>query len=236
MFYPTNVYFREIKRIKPISKREADELTAVLCNGHTPEQKKQARVRLINGNQRFVKYIAAQYARGDIHRYLDLVQNGNIGLVKAVNEYGPHVKNAKRYFVASIRNAIIDECRKTQEYKNKKSDKPVYTDPLEKITAEETGDYTPAEDTNTLPPEAPAGDRDEYRKIRTIMSQLKPNEEAVIICRFGLAGSQFTLEELTAFLGYNHNSWISKMQKEAVIKLRRLCGSKTTEKPSHLHA
>jgi RNA polymerase sigma factor (sigma-70 family) len=220
MLYPTRVYFREIKKIKPISREEADELTAILCNGHTPEEKEQARERLIAGNQRLVKYIAVEYARRDIHRLLDIIQDGNIGLVKAVNEYGPHVKNAKRYFVTSIRNAIIEEFRKTQKYKNKKRGKPIYTEPLEKITAEETGDYTPVED----------------QKVRAIMSQLKPNEQAVVICRFGLAGSQFTLEELTAFFGYSHNSSISNAQKKAVTKLRKLCGSKITEKPSHLHA
>jgi RNA polymerase sigma factor (sigma-70 family) len=236
MFYPTNVYFREIKKIKPISREEADELTAILCDGRTPEEKEQARERLINGNQRFVRHIAAQYARGDIHRYLDLVQNGNIGLVKAVNEYGPHVKNAKKYFVASIRNAIKDEFRKTQEYKNRKSGKPVYTNPLEKITAEETGDYTPVEDINAKPPEETADDRDEYQRVKRIMGQLKPNEQAVIICRFGLAGSRFTLEELASFFGYSDDSWITKMQKHAINRLRRLCGSKITEKQPYLHA
>lgn len=75
-----NNYFKEINRYKVLTAAEESELVRRMNGGD-----ESARDRLIMSNQRFVYAVARRYANAD--NVLDLVSEGNIGLMTALETY-----------------------------------------------------------------------------------------------------------------------------------------------------
>lgn len=82
---PLEVYMAEARRYPLLSREEEYEL-AVQWVEHGD---KEAARKLVTANLRLVVKIANQYRRG-YQNLLDLVQEGNIGLLKAVQKYDPY--------------------------------------------------------------------------------------------------------------------------------------------------
>ncbi|MES2525999.1 MAG: RNA polymerase factor sigma-32 [Bdellovibrionota bacterium] len=100
---PLQVYLKEISRHKLLTLEEEKELTAeLLRTGDIDVAKK-----LVLANLRLVVKIAFEY-RNAYKNILDLIQEGNIGLMKAVSKYDPS-KGAKLSYYASwwIRSYIL---------------------------------------------------------------------------------------------------------------------------------
>ena len=82
---PLNVYVQETKRFPLLSREEEHDLAVRLVE----QGDSDAARRLVEANLRLVVKIAYEYRRA--HRnLLDLVQEGNIGLMKAVKKYDPY--------------------------------------------------------------------------------------------------------------------------------------------------
>ena len=96
------LYLREIAKIKKTSPQEEKELGKRIQNGD-----KEALNRLVEGNLRFVVSVAKRY-RGSGLSFLDLINEGNIGLIEAAKRFDPK-KNVKfiTYAIWWIRQAII---------------------------------------------------------------------------------------------------------------------------------
>src|SRR5215471_12486604 len=77
------VYLREISGTSLLTVQEEIELAARIKNG---DQK--ARARMINANLRLVVKIAQDYSNLGLP-LLDLISEGNIGLIKAVERFDP---------------------------------------------------------------------------------------------------------------------------------------------------
>jgi len=95
-------YLREISRLERISPQEERDL------GHRIQQGDAAALkRLVEANLRFVVSYAKRY-RGCGLSFLDLINEGNIGLIEAAKRYDPS-KNVKfiTYAVWWVRQAII---------------------------------------------------------------------------------------------------------------------------------
>ena len=100
---PLTLYFKEISRHKLLSIEEERELTAeLLRTGDIDVAKK-----LVLANLRLVVKIAMEY-KNAYKNVMDLIQEGNIGLMKAVSKYDP-AKGAKLSYYASwwIRSYIL---------------------------------------------------------------------------------------------------------------------------------
>ncbi|MBR3629471.1 MAG: sigma-70 family RNA polymerase sigma factor [Oscillospiraceae bacterium] len=99
------IYLREIGRIPLLTNEEEIELSRVITEG-TPLQAKRAQQRLSEANLRLVVSIAKKYVGRDMP-FLDLIQEGNLGLIKAVEKYD-HSKGFKfsTYATWWIRQAI----------------------------------------------------------------------------------------------------------------------------------
>lgn len=82
---PLQAYLREIQRYDPLSKEEEHELAVRYQNSKDVE----AAYRLVSSNLRLVVKIARDYERA-VRSLLDLIQEGNIGLMEAVKNFDPY--------------------------------------------------------------------------------------------------------------------------------------------------
>jgi len=100
---PLQVYLKEISRHKLLTIEEERELTAELLRTGDIEVAK----KLVLANLRLVVKIALEY-KNSYKNVMDLIQEGNIGLMKAVSKYDPS-KGAKLSYYASwwIRSYIL---------------------------------------------------------------------------------------------------------------------------------
>ena len=79
---PVRMYLKEIGKVPLLTAEEEVEIAKKLETG-TPEEKEEAKRKLSEANLRLVVSIAKRYVgRGML--FLDLIQEGNLGLIKAV--------------------------------------------------------------------------------------------------------------------------------------------------------
>ena len=107
---PVKVYLREIGRVPLLSGEEEVELAVKISEGN-----EYANQRLTEANLRLVVSIAKKYVGRGMY-FLDLIQEGNVGLIKAVDKFD-HTKGFKFSTYATwwirqaITRAIADQAR-----------------------------------------------------------------------------------------------------------------------------
>ena len=107
---PVKVYLKEIGRVPLLTNEEEQELSERMAKGDI-----SARKRLSEANLRLVVSIAKRYV-GRGMQFLDLIQEGNLGLIKAVEKFD-HTKGFKFSTYATwwirqaITRAIADQAR-----------------------------------------------------------------------------------------------------------------------------
>ncbi len=107
---PVKVYLKEIGRVPLLSSDEEVELAQRMAEGDA-----YAKKRLAEANLRLVVSIAKRYV-GRGMQFLDLIQEGNLGLIKAVEKFD-HTKGFKFSTYATwwirqaITRAIADQAR-----------------------------------------------------------------------------------------------------------------------------
>ena len=107
---PVKAYLKEIGRVGLLSTEEEIELATRMGEGD-----ENARKRLLEANLRLVVSIAKRYVGRGL-QFLDLIQEGNLGLIKAVEKFD-HTKGFKFSTYAtwwirqSITRAIADQAR-----------------------------------------------------------------------------------------------------------------------------
>ena len=103
-------YLREIGRYPLLTEEEEKELTVQMKNGD-----EEAKQKLITSNLRLVVSIAKPYIRNELE-FLDLIQEGNMGLIKAIEKFdinkGCKISTyATRWNRQGITRAIADKSR-----------------------------------------------------------------------------------------------------------------------------
>ena len=107
---PVKVYLREIGRVPLLNSEEEIELAVKISEGS-----EYAKQRLIEANLRLVVSIAKKYVGRGMY-FLDLIQEGNVGLIKAVDKFD-YTKGFKFSTYATwwirqaITRAIADQAR-----------------------------------------------------------------------------------------------------------------------------
>ncbi|MGN1305628.1 MAG: sigma-70 family RNA polymerase sigma factor, partial [Oscillospiraceae bacterium] len=107
---PVKIYLKEIGRVPLLSAEEEIELAERMAKGD-----KKAKKRLSEANLRLVVSIAKRYV-GRGMQFLDLIQEGNLGLIKAVEKFD-YTKGFKFSTYATwwirqaITRAIADQAR-----------------------------------------------------------------------------------------------------------------------------
>ncbi len=107
---PVKVYLREIGRVPLLSSEEEVELAVKIAEGDEKSKR-----RLAEANLRLVVSIAKKYVGRGMY-FLDLIQEGNVGLIKAVDKFD-YTKGFKFSTYATwwirqaITRAIADQAR-----------------------------------------------------------------------------------------------------------------------------
>ena len=104
-------YLKEIGSIALLSKEEEMKLAIRIEQGD-----ELAREKMINANLRLVVTVAKRHVRGSNMGFLDLIQEGNIGLMKAVEKYDYHKgykfsTYAMWWIRQAVTRAIADQSR-----------------------------------------------------------------------------------------------------------------------------
>ena len=216
---PVKVYLKEIGRVPLLTPDEEIQLALdIKEGGYKGERAKQ---RLSEANLRLVVSIAKRYV-GRGMQFLDLIQEGNLGLIKAVEKFD-HTKGFKFSTYATwwirqaITRAIADQARTIRI--------PVSLEPP--IGEEEDshlGDFIPDEEA-PVPAEA-ASQTLLKEQLADVLKTLTPREEKVLRLRFGLEdGRPRTLEEVGKEFNVTRER-IRQIEAKALRKLRHPSRSK----------
>ena len=232
---PVKVYLKDIGKVPLLSSEEEVDLAIRISNGDIA-----ARQRLSEANLRLVVSIAKRYL-GRGMQFLDLIQEGNLGLIKAVEKFD-YTKGFKFSTYATwwirqaITRAIADQARTIRipvhmvETINKV--KKVQSQLLHQNGHEPTpdeiadeidmpvhlGDFIPD---NDAPAPADAASHTMLREqLADVLSTLTPREEKVLRLRFGLEdGRSRTLEEVGKEFNVTRER-IRQIEAKALRKLR----------------
>jgi RNA polymerase primary sigma factor len=109
-FDPIQLYFREIKKMTPLS---SEEMNALWQKAHKGDKRSQK--RLVEANLRLVIPIAKKFFRNGMD-FLDLIEEGNMGLMRAVEKFNPnrkvHFSTYATYWITqAVRRAIEEQCK-----------------------------------------------------------------------------------------------------------------------------
>ena len=177
---------------------------------------KKAKELLIVHNLRLVVYISKKFEATGVGLE-DLISIGSIGLIKAVNTFRPD-KNIKLATYASrcIENEILMFLRKSSQYRNDLSiDEPLNIDydGNELLLSDILG--TDDDIVNKgIENEA------EREMLRNAVSELGKREREIMEMRFGLIdGKEKTQKEVADCIGISQ-SYISRLEKKIIKKLR----------------
>jgi RNA polymerase sporulation-specific sigma factor len=203
---------------KPLSKSEEKECFYKMANDDTT-----ARIKLIEHNLRLVAHIVKKYASTSDEQD-DLISVGTVGLIKAVSSFD-HTKGAKFATYASrcIENEILMQFRATKKYAGDiYINEPVETD----------------KDGNSLTLMDLLDDGSDIHeqvdiiiRSRQLYSFLKEcldsREFEIIVYRYGLYGTTpHTQNETAEKLGISR-SYVSRLEKKSILKLKRMFDNNT---------
>ncbi len=107
---PVRMFLKEIGKIQLLSLEEEADLADRMVKGD-----KKAKKKLVESNLRLVVSIAKRYIGRGMH-FLDLIQEGNLGLIKAVDKFDPSKgykfsTYATWWIRQAITRAIADQAR-----------------------------------------------------------------------------------------------------------------------------
>src|SRR6266699_3247900 len=228
------IYLREIGQIPLLTPQQEIELAAKIKKGD-----REARALMIRSNLRLVVKIAHDYANLGLP-LLDLISEGNIGLMKAVERFDPaKVGKLSKMRRVSLqmseelgREPTDDElgeeigiaAGKVSQLKTV-SIRPASLDaPISDDDSTEFGEIVGDEDAQT--PFELLRDKNLRNEVGGLLDVLDDREKKIIFQRFGLDGGKpKTLEEVGKKFGVTRER-IRQLQNIALSKLRRALSKK----------
>lgn len=197
----------------PLSKEEEVKYVTMSLNGD-----KKARSKLIEHNLRLVVFLAKKYENTGVDLE-DLVSIGSVGLIKGVNTYKLD-KNIKLATYASrcIDNEILMFLRKNKRRKGEIS----FEDSL---SFDSEGNELHLEDVlGTEGDIVTKGLEEEVEKklLYEEIEKLNDRDKKIMILRYGLYGNkEMTQKDVAKLLGISQ-SYISRIEKKVIRKLKQL--------------
>ena len=214
LIHENEIYYIGGADILPPPLKGQDEADALEALERGEEQAKHL---LIERNLRLVVYIARRFENTGVNLE-DLISIGTIGLIKAISTYRRE-KNIKLATYASrcIENEILMHIRKIAGQKAEVSlDEPINMD----YDGNELllSDILGTDEDMIL---RPLEDDVDLCVLRQALSALPKREREIIFLRYGLEGHQeLTQKEVAQKMGISQ-SYISRLEKRIMQKLRR---------------
>ena len=202
----------------PLKGQEEQSALAALEAGE-----EDAKQRLIEHNLRLVVFIARRFENTGINLE-DLISIGTIGLIKAIGTYRRD-KNIKlaTYSSRCIENEILMYIRKISGQKAEVSlDEPINMDydGNELLLSDILGT-----DENIVT--GHLEDAVDLQLLRQALKELPIRERELVLMRYGLEGrKELTQKEVAQKMGISQ-SYISRLEKKIMIKLRKTIISQT---------
>lgn len=196
----------------PLTPEQEDEMTERLVYND-----QRARGVLVEHNLRLVVYIAKKFENTGVN-IEDLISIGTIGLIKAIGTFRAD-RNIKlaTYSSRCIENEILMYIRKISGQKTEVSlDEPINTDwdGNELLLSDVLGTEG---DTVMRPME----DDVDHQLLLQALERLPERERQIVTLRFGLGGrEEKTQKEVAELMGISQ-SYISRLEKRIMLRLRR---------------
>ena len=232
------LYLREIGKIPLLTPEEEFELAQKIING-TEKEKKRAKDKMAESNMRLVVSIAKRYSGRGLD-FLDLIQEGNTGLLRAVEKFD----RIPVHMVETINKVMRCQRRLTQELDREptteeiakemgmENEKVEYVMKIKQDIASldasiskdgeddsVLGDFIEDEDRET--PEDAAATQLLKEQVAEIISTLSEREQKIIKMRFGIGGGKtHTLEEVGNEFSVTRER-IRQIEAKALSKLRK---------------
>ena len=210
-------YYAMIANFQPLTIEEEVELGWLAKAGD-----EEAKTKLINANLRAVVSIAKQYAYcAGCLTITDLINEGNIGLINAVNTYDPSigtkfmsyaVGHIRQYILAALTNKsrIVSDYHKGASNRHSSLDAPTSDDDSTTL-----GDILcTSTDSESFANESLANDI-----MRVLNNLLKPNEMTIICVLYGIGTPAQRRWEIAEKLGKTEER-IRQTEQSALNKIR----------------
>ena len=199
----------------PLDAKEEKEAFILARQGDS-----KAREKLIVHNLRLVSHIVRKYYSAASDQE-DLVSLGTIGLIKGVDSFDPiHGTRFATYAARCIQNEILMHFRSQKKLQNEVSIS-------EAIDTDREGNPLTYEDIISED-ENMAEELDRRllaeKALSYIKTLLSPRERQVVYLRYGLSGKKPKTQKETAELLGISRSYVSRIEKSALDKLRGALG------------
>lgn len=209
-------YYDELKKYKPISREKERKLLFKAKNGDLDAQNE-----ILTSNLRFVFNIASRY-KGQGAAISDLISEGNLGLVKAIQKFNPE-RDVKfiSYAVWWVRNSMQEFIKKRQACLNIEKDEDTLNIPLTSNKIPDSEDEWVERKDAMLSDEEDEAKRELHKNQRKIVNELlgilEGREKYIVEQYYGIGCKEKNLEEIGKELG---------ITKERVRQIKLSCLNK----------
>lgn len=202
---------------KPLTSKEEAYYIALLKG--QPEEAAKAKEVLIQRNMRLVAHIIKKYQNTG-EDMEDLLSIGTIGLIKAIDTFDAGKGHLATYACRCIDNELLMMLRA-----KKKSSREVSL--YEPIGTDKEGNEINLLDVLEQPWTDVVEQMDLEEKLQKMFAcfeqVLTAREKQILIMRYGLAGREYTQQEIGDALGISR-SYVSRIEKKSLGKLKNALG------------
>lgn len=212
-------YYDELKKYKPITRAKEKELIIKAKNGDLNAQNE-----ILTANLRFVFNIASRY-KGKGVAISDLISEGNMGLVKAIQKFNPE-RDVKfiSYAVWWVRNSMQEFIKKRQICLSVEKEEDSLNKPISNsnFTYDVEDEYVTKKETvlsNEEDEEKRELHKNQRKIVNELLSSLNEREKFIVEQYYGINEKEKNLEEIGSILGLTKER-IRQIKFESLKKLR----------------
>ena len=209
------VYYNELKKYKPITRKEEERLIRLYKNGSLI-----AKNKLLESNLRFVFDIARRYTGRGVP-ISDLISEGNMGLIRALEKFD-ETKNVKfiSYAVWWVKQAMLESIEKNKAFTRNETSPSKANDLIREKKAECDDDDVSYYEIDTKYKDT-SSDADEQKSmVSELLTPLNDRERDIVKSFYGIGDSkELSLTEISKKYGISVQRAM-QIKKKSFKKMR----------------